>query len=140
MITIRSFVDPFAVGANAIVTMCIPPGPIVIPSPPPVSVRIVLCLGDVTLVVRIPVPVLVIVMLPDAVAPGVARKFRVFRLTEMCPGPDGVGVGVAVGVVVAVAVGVVVAVGVGVADGVGVAVALGVATASGCAYSSTRLF
>lgn len=115
VIRIISLVDPFFAGENTIVTLWVPPGPIGIPFPPPCSVRIGLCFGEVTLAVRIPVPVLLIVILRDAVAPGAALKAKLFGLTEICPGPgDGVAVGVADCVAVAVAVGVAVAVAVGV--------------------------
>lgn len=87
-------------------------------------------MGAVILAVRRPVPVLPIVMVPDAVAPGTALKLNVFLLTEICPGPgSAVGVGVAVCVMVAVGVEVAVAVAVGVP--LVVAVAVGEGTDSG---------
>ena len=102
-------------------------------------------LGEVTLAISVPTPVLVIVMLAEAVLLGAAARLIDFRLTSICPGPGngvdvGVADGVAVGVAVEVAVDVAVAVGVAAADDVEVAVAVGVAIPSGMPYASTRLF
>ena len=101
--------------------------------PPLTSVNGRLCFGAVTLTFSGPVPVLVIVMLADAVAAGDALKLSVFGVTEMRPPP---GVGTAVGVAVRVAVAVApveVAVGVAVAVwvAVGVAVLVAVPVADG---------
>src|SRR5208282_5237751 len=81
-----------------------------------------------------PVPVLLIVMLPDALAFGAAFKFNVFGATEICPAPGvavAVAVAVAVGVppvAVAVGVAVFVAVGVGVGNDVGQVCPAGLST------------
>ena len=69
------------------VTLSEPPGPIIFPFPPPSSVKGGLCFGAVTLTVNGPVPVLLIVMVPDAVASGTALKFNVFRLQRYVRGP-----------------------------------------------------
>src|SRR5580693_5724631 len=116
------------------------PGPIVIPMPPPSSVKGGVCFGAEILAINGPVPVLLIVMLAEAVAIGIAPRFTFLRLTEICPSP---GVGVAEGVAdtVAVAVGEPVGVRVLVAEAVGdaVAVGVGVADESGLSKTSTRL-
>src|SRR5258708_17084930 len=101
--------------------------------PPLTAVNGGLCLGAVRLTFSGPEPVLLIVMLADAVADGNALKLSVLGITEMRPPPGvdvAVGVAVAVApvaVAVAVAVVVAVAVAVGVADLVAVPVAVGVA-------------
>ena len=96
----------------------------------PIAVNGGLCNGEVTLTVSVPAPVLPIVTLAEAVAPGLALKLNFFLLTEICPGAgDGLGVAVAVRVAVAVCVAVTVAVLVAVTVAVAVAVAVLVAVA-----------
>jgi len=132
------------VGAYTMVTTWDEPGPIVIPMPPPSSVKGGVCFGAEILAINGPVPVLLMVMLAEAVAIGIALRFTFLRLTEICPSP---GVGVAEGVADTVAVAVAVAVGepvgvrVLVAEAVGdaVAVGVGVADESGLSKTNTRL-
>src|SRR5580704_519805 len=122
------------------------PGSTIIPMPPPSSVKGGVCFGAEILAINGPVPVLLIVMLAEAVAIGIALRFTFLRLTEICPSP---GVGVAEGVpdavglalLVAVAVGEPVGVRVLVAEAVGdaVAVGVGVADESGLSKTNTRL-
>src|SRR5208282_1349392 len=58
----------------------------IIPLPPPTSVNGAPSVDGVTLTVNEPLPVSLIVMLPDAVAPGAASKFSVFLFTLIRPG------------------------------------------------------
>ena len=56
----------FLVGENTTTTLWVAPGAIGIPVPPPTSDSGGSCLGEVTLAISVPTPVLVIVMLAEA--------------------------------------------------------------------------
>src|SRR5258708_19780975 len=119
VILIMLVADPFLVGEYTIVTSSCAPA-LSSNDPPSVSVNGG-SFGAETVTFSGPVPTLVIVTVPVAVACGAAFKSSFFGLTSMRPPP---GVGVAVGVKVAVAVAVVVAVFVAVAVDVAVALRL----------------